>query len=63
MKFPLDIIWIRGGIVAGIIFGAEPEGAIAAKIYSSPEPVDRVLEINAGEASKWGIRPGDLVAY
>ncbi len=69
MKFPIDIIWIRqttdGDRVVGFVENALPpasgqlENSLA--IYSSPENVDRVLEINAGLVKKWRIKVGDIV--
>ena len=69
MKFPIDIIWIKGNTVVGIIMGAEPEPLVVSgaepdyTIYSSPEPVDKVLEINAGLSQRLGIRVGDTVVF
>lgn len=61
MKFPIDIIWIKENRVVGIIVGAEPETGLDYEIYSSPEPVDKVLEVNAGQAQLLGIKVGDAV--
>lgn len=61
MKFPIDIIWIKGNTVVGIIMGAEPEEGPDYTIYSSPEPVDKVLEINAGLSQRLGIKIGDVI--
>jgi uncharacterized membrane protein (UPF0127 family) len=68
MKFPIDIIWIRDHKVIGMVIGAEPAFAEASAgkpesytIYTSPEPVDMVLEINAGKSQQFGIKIGDGV--
>jgi len=61
MKFSLDIIWINGDKIAGIVYGVEPEASEQLTIYASPEPVDKVLEINAGTASAGGMRVGDII--
>lgn len=65
MKFPIDIIWIQDNKVVGMVVGAEPpvvSGAEPAyEIYSSPEPVNKVLEINAGQVQLLGIKVGDTV--
>ena len=61
MRFSIDIVWIRNNEVSGIVYGAEPESGDSPTIYASPEPVDRVLEINAGEVSNYGIKVGDEV--
>ena len=61
MRFPIDIIWINNDKVVGMVIGAEIESGPDYTIYASPEPVNRVLEINAGLAQKLGIRIGDMV--
>ncbi len=64
MKFPIDIIWIKGNAVAGFSEEAAPEPGTPLwklKIYHPPEPVDKVLEVNAGTVQKYGIKPGDSV--
>jgi uncharacterized membrane protein (UPF0127 family) len=56
MKFDLDIIWIDGNEVVHIAKNVS---------YLSPETItpvaraDRVLEINAGLAEKYGLKIGD----
>ena len=62
MKFPIDIIWISGDRVAGFAENAVPQPGVALwnlKIYSSPDSVDKVLEVNAGTVAKDGIKIGD----
>lgn len=61
MKFPIDIIWIKGDKVVGMIIGAEPEEGNSPTIYDPPEPIDRVLEINSGLTVKMGIKVGDII--
>lgn len=61
MRFPLDIIWIKNKEVVGITIGAEPEAGPNYTIYSSPEPVDKVLELNAGSVQRFGIKVGSEV--
>jgi hypothetical protein len=66
MKFPIDIIWINGDRVVGIALNAAPEPGKPVwglKIYYPPEPVDRVLEVNAGDAAKYGIKAGSAVVF
>jgi len=63
MKFPIDIVWIKNNVVVGIEKNAPapaagtPENAL--KVHYPPEPVDRVLEINAGLSDELGIKIGD----
>ncbi len=63
MQFPLDILWIRNFEVIGyeehIPHPAANNGEIA-RMYSR-EPADMVLEINAGEIARTGIKIGDRV--
>ncbi len=64
MNFPIDIIWIAGGKVAGFAQNAEPQPGIPLwnlTIYTSPDGVDKVLEANAGTVAKSGIKIGEVV--
>ncbi len=60
MELDLDILWIKDGIVVGLetkvlapVAGQKPE-----RVTSSPIPVDLVLELPAGYAAKFDLRPG-----
>ncbi len=57
MRFSIDIIWIKRGRVAGISEKLDPSSY--PKLFYPPEPVDYVLEISSGEASRRGIKVGD----
>lgn len=62
--FPLDIIWISEGRIIGFNENVSPEMGIEEtklKIYTAPEPVDLVLEVNAGFIADRGISVGDEV--
>ncbi len=61
MLFPLDFVWIRKGMVMGVTADARPMSETGYKLYYPPMPVDRVLELRAGTAKKFGIRIGDRV--
>ena len=64
MQFPLDMIWISQGKVAGAAENVDPQiGAHLweLKIYTSPPNVDTVLEVPAGTVAKRHIQVGDLV--
>ena len=61
MEFPLDFVWIRDGRVVGIESNAPPDNSADPKIYFPPEPVDNVLEINAGMANISNLKVGDEV--
>lgn len=64
MNFPIDIIWIAGGKVVGFEQDAKPQPGVPLwrlTIYTSPDGVDKVLEVNAGIVAKDGIKIGDAV--
>jgi len=62
MNFPLDIIFINQGQIIKIAANLPPEDDQPKIVYSSDEPVDQVLEIKGGEASRYDLKVGDLVA-
>jgi uncharacterized protein len=58
---PLDMIFIRAdGRILRIAENTEP---LSTRIISSQGPARAVLEVVAGTAQKYGIRPGDRVAH
>jgi hypothetical protein len=64
MNFAIDIIWIKGDKIVGFRENAEPEpgkSVSGLEIYYPPEPVDKVLEINAGLAGKYNFHVGDAI--
>ena len=64
MNFAIDMVWIGGGKVLGFAENAVPQPGAplwGLKIYSSPNGVDTVLEVNAGTVAKDGIKIGDSV--
>lgn len=63
MNFPIDIVWIDESTVADITENIPVPIGSSAAIYVPRVPVNRVLEINAGEVKKFGIRLGDTVRY
>lgn len=63
MKFSLDIVWIKDDKVIGFEENAPPVLGIGVPLYYSPEPVDKVLEINAGLVKKLGIKAGDMIKF
>ena len=62
METPIDIIWLSGGVVFGVVSRAAPPppGTADADIprFTSPGPVDLVIELAAGRASEIGLRIG-----
>jgi len=58
---PLDMIFIRGdGSILRIAENTEP---LSTRIIPSGGPVRAVLELIGGSARKFGIAPGDKVAF
>ena len=66
MKIPIDIIWIADDTVVGIERSAKVPSELVPDIalprYTSPEPVNYVLEVRAGFADQFGILIGDAVS-
>lgn len=65
MKFPIDIVWIRGERIIGFSENLDPqigESIIKLKVYYPPEDVDKVLEVAAGTVRELGFVVGDPVA-
>jgi uncharacterized membrane protein (UPF0127 family) len=61
MSFPIDIIWIADDKVAQITENVQHEPGVSdqnLKLYPSHQPVNYVLEVNAGFVQKNGITIG-----
>lgn len=66
MRIPIDIVWIREGKIVGLQeFIPVPQTLLDQELprYKSPEVVDAVLEIAAGEAQELGLQAGDSVSF
>ncbi|KKU04073.1 MAG: hypothetical protein UX88_C0003G0009 [Candidatus Woesebacteria bacterium GW2011_GWC2_47_16] len=66
MLIPIDIIWINDGVVVKIDKGVEPEpgkGISELTLYYPTEPIDYVLEVNAGFSDGNGIKLSDQVNF
>lgn len=61
MRFPIDIIWIRDTTIVDISEQVPIPNGGALTVYSPKEPVNKVLEIPSGDASKYGFKIGDTV--
>jgi len=61
MQFPLDLIWIDGGEVIGVSENLPPDNSINPDVYSPPDEVDKVLEVNAGQVENYNIKAGNKV--
>lgn len=65
MLIPLDFLWIDGDKIADIIQNVQPPVAGQSdqtlQLYSPSVPVDKVLEVNAGFVTHFGIQIGDRI--
>ena len=64
MKFPIDIIYIDDNTVVYLVENASV-GAQAPNltVYTPDTDVNRVLELNAGGAKKYGIKKGAKITF
>lgn len=64
MKFPIDIIYIDNNTVVYLVENA-PSGAQAPNltVYTPDSEANRVLELNAGGAKKYGIKKGTKITF
>ena len=65
MRFPIYIVWIKNGIVAGFSENAAPEPNArlwSLKVYYPPDVADAVLEVHAGFVVQHHILVGDAAA-
>ncbi|MCK5061180.1 DUF192 domain-containing protein [Candidatus Parcubacteria bacterium] len=63
MHFPLDIIWIKDDKIVGIAKNLPSENENPDKLYSSPLPINYVLEVNGGFCDVFNIKVGDTVEF
>ncbi|MDD5555587.1 MAG: DUF192 domain-containing protein [Candidatus Paceibacterota bacterium] len=59
MKFPLDVLWIRGETIVEISENIPlfTQGEIT--VLKPNQEIDKAMEIKAGSVSKYGIKTGD----
>ena len=55
---PLDLVFVRDGIVTKVVANAPPCTADSCPTWSSDGPVDSVIELRAGMSDSLGIRAG-----
>ena len=58
---PLDLVFLKGGVVESIISNVPPCQQSKCPIYSSGDVVDQVVEIGANRASLLGLSYGSFV--
>lgn len=61
MHFPLDIIWINDGVVVDVVTLPPPQVGELPVTHRPKVVADSVLELNAGEATGYGLRVGSTV--
>jgi uncharacterized protein len=61
MRFPLEIIWISDDKIVKIDQNLPPEGSLPVNDYSSGQPINKVLEVNAGFSANNHINIGDTI--
>lgn len=64
MKFPIDVVWIKGDRVLGFTENMDPQiGVSDANLtpYYPPEPIDKVLELRAGRVGLLQAHVGDEI--
>lgn len=63
MRFPLDLIFIQKDKIVDIIKNVPPPAAGTPEnklpVYKSKLPADQVVELNAGDTDKFGIKVSD----
>ncbi len=64
MEFALDLLWLDGNKIIGYEQNIQPAAdANELVVYTSPLPVDRVLEVSAGTIERLEVEPGDQIIY
>ena len=63
MRFPLDIIWLDNHRIVHINHDAMPSSEDEPEVMTSPVPVNFVLEIAAGRASKLRLKIGHEMKF
>lgn len=65
LKFPLDFVWIKDDAVVDVLENALPpqpnQSDSDLPIYSAKEPINKVLEVNAGTVKRLNIKAGDKI--
>ena len=62
MHFPLDIIYIKDGVISEILPNLQPENGRLSD-HISQEKIDMALEINAGLAQRCGLKVGSSIYF
>ncbi len=60
---PLDIIFLKKNKIRKITPNVNPCLTLPCKLYPSSEPIDMVIEINAGQAKVMNLKVGDDLTF
>jgi len=63
VRFPLDIIWIKGNKIVGLEKKVPVENNSDYQKYLPPEPVDKILELKGGISQNYNIKKGDKINF
>ena len=59
MKFPIDVVWIKGDRIVNVDHLPLDSGENVR--VAAPQEIDKVLELNKGDADKYSIKPGETI--
>ncbi|MCE9586069.1 DUF192 domain-containing protein [Candidatus Uhrbacteria bacterium] len=65
MLFPIDMVWLRDGVIVEIAPNMPPPSETAGipKTYTPEALADMVLELTAGGAERYGMKVGDKLDF
>jgi len=63
MQFPLDFVWISDNLVVDITKNVLPPIGPDEHVVKPKVPVNKILELNAGEVDQYNIQIGDTVTF
>ncbi len=61
MSMAIDLIWVDGGKIVGLIDHLEPQTSPPFTYYHSPQPVDMVVEVASGWIKRHDLQIGQNV--
>jgi hypothetical protein len=59
---PLDMIFLRSGIVQAVYFNVPPCADEPCPLYAPNKLVDQVIELRGGRAEELGVQVGDRIS-
>jgi len=63
MRFPLDFVWIDANKIVEITKNIQPPNGVDMHMVTPTVPVDKILELNAGEVDTYNLKVGDVVVF